>query len=115
LTTHPETWSRALLSVLVAIGLVACVSSGMTCDQREGTVADVFDADDLHASPQVALAAFLDRQARFRERSIRENEVGSDTASWSFFDDAGRTVAEARAERTEGGWAAVHWQYCRGR
>jgi hypothetical protein len=87
----------------------------MTCDEREGAVAEVFDADDLYASPQVALAAFLDGQARFREWSIRENEVSSDTASWSFFNDAGRTVAEAKAERVDGGWAIVKWESCRGR
>ena len=87
----------------------------MTCDQREGTVADVFEEGPFYATPGLALAAFLDRQARFREWSIRENEVSSDTATWSFFDDAGRTVAEAKAERTDGGWAMVGWASCRGR
>src|SRR5688500_13985769 len=99
MTTHPEAWSRALLIVIVAVGLVACLPSGMTCEQREGTVADVFDEDDYYASPELALAAFLDSRSRFREWSIRQNEVGSDTASWSFFEDRGRSQSRAHRWR----------------
>lgn len=109
-----ERLRRALPLLFAAAALTACLPGAMTCDHREGGVADVAVGEGVEATPQLALAAYLNRNPAFKDFRRDEESIGSDTASWSFVDGLGTTVAEVQALRIDGGWAVVTWEYCRG-
>lgn len=105
-----------MLSLLLgAVVLAACAPTlgGMSCNDREGGIADYAEGERLADTPQLALAAFLPSEAAFQSLTRGMETIGTDTATWTFVDGQGTTAAEVKAERSEGGWAVVKWEYCR--
>lgn len=86
----------------------------LTCDNREAGLADVLLDEDHEPTPQSALAAFLDTHGAFNRFRLADENQAAEHVTWAFVDARGTTVATVEAERLDGSWAVVKWEYCRG-